>query len=149
MVMALLRSDPFRDVDRLVQQLWGNDRNGVPVRALAMPMDAHRKGDSFLIQLDLPGIDPSSIDLTVEENVLMIKAERPAPARTEDVETVIAERPYGSFARQVFLGENLDTEHIRAEYDAGVLSLSIPVAEHAKPRRIEVTTRSDPKQLAV
>jgi len=147
--MALLRSDPFRDVDRLVQQLWGSDRNGVSQRSLAMPMDAHRKGDSFLIQLDLPGVDPSSIDLTVEENVLMIRAERPAPPRSEDIETVIAERPYGNFARQVFLGENLDSERIRAEYDAGVLTLSIPVAEHAKPRRIEVTTRSDRQQLEV
>lgn len=147
--MALLRSDPFRDVDRLVQQLWGNDRSGSAVRPLAMPMDAHRKGDSFLIQLDLPGVDPSSIDLTVEENVLTIRAERPAPPRTEDVETVIAERPYGSFSRQVFLGESLDSERIRAEYDTGVLTLSIPVAEHAKPRRIEVTTRSDRQQLSV
>jgi HSP20 family protein len=101
-------------------------------------MDAYRKDGSFVIQLDLPGVRPDSIDLTVEENVLTVKAERPAPPSSDDVEAVITERPYGSFTRQVFLGENLDSANIRADYDAGVLTLSIPVAEHAKPRRIEV-----------
>ena len=148
--MALVRSDPFRDVDRLLQQLWGSggNQNGTAARPLAMPMDAYRKAGSFLIRLDLPGVQAESIDLTVEENVLMIKAERPAPPTSEDVEAVISERPYGTFTRQVFLGENLDSENIRAEYDSGVLTLSIPVAEHAKPRRIEVTARSDQHQLS-
>jgi len=150
MVMALVRSDPFRDVDRLFQQLWGGggSQAGTATRPLAMPMDAYRKDGSFLIQLDLPGVEAGSIDLTVEENVLTIKAERPAPPNAEDVEAVIAERPFGSFTRQVFLGENLDSENIRAEYDAGVLTVSIPVAEHAKPRRIEVAARSDHEQLS-
>ncbi len=146
--MALVRSDPFRDVDRLFQQLWGSSQNGTAARPLAMPMDAYRKADAFLIRLDLPGVQADSIDLTVEENVLTIKAERPAPPTAEDVQTVISERPYGTFTRQVFLGENLDSAKIRAEYDSGVLTLSIPVAEHAKPRRIEVKSHSEQQQLS-
>lgn len=145
--MALVRSDPFRDVDRLFQQLWGTSP-GNGMRSMAMPMDAYRKDDSFLIRLDLPGVTVDSVDLTVEDNVLTIKAERPAPPRSDRVESVIAERPYGTFTRQVFLGTNLDTENIRAEYEAGVLTLAIPVAEHAKPRRIEVTDRSETQQLS-
>jgi HSP20 family protein len=148
-IMALVRSDPFRDVDRLFQQLWGNQNgSGAGGRPMAMPMDAYRKDDSFLIRLDLPGVQSDSIDLTVEENVLTIKADRPAPPRSDGIESVIAERPYGAFTRQVFLGTNLDTENIRADYEAGVLTLAIPVAEQAKPRRIEVSTQSDREQLA-
>jgi HSP20 family protein len=143
--MALVRTDPFREVDRLFQQLLAGP-NGA--RSLAMPMDAYRKDDSFLIRVDLPGVSPDSVDLTVEENVLTIKAERPAPPVSDGVEAVITERPYGTFVRQVFLGTNLDTDHIRAEYEAGVLTLAIPVAEHAKPRRIEVTTRPEHQQLS-
>lgn len=145
--MALVRSDPFRDVDRLFQQLWGG-QIGNGNRPLAMPMDAFRKDDSFLIRLDLPGVSADAVELTVEDNVLTIKAERPAPPASEGVEVVIAERPYGTFTRQVFLGTNLDTEHIQAEYEAGVLTLAIPVAEHAKPRRIEVTERGGHQQLS-
>ncbi len=143
--MALVRTDPFREVDRLFQQLLAGP-NGA--RSWAMPMDAYRKDDSFLIRVDLPGVSPESVDLTVEENVLTIKAERPAPPVSDGVEAVITERPYGHFVRQVFLGTNLDTENIRAEYEAGVLTLMIPVAEHAKPRRIEVTTRPEHQQLS-
>jgi HSP20 family protein len=143
-IVALLRTDPFREFDRLAQQMWGNGP-----RALAMPMDAYRKGDSFLIQFDLPGIDAESIDLTVEDNVLTVKAERAAPAMSEGVEKLVGERLYGTFTRQVFLGDNLDTEHIEAEYQAGVLNLSIPVAAHAKPRRIPVSQHSDKEQLTV
>ena len=143
--MALVRSDPFRDVDRLLQQLWAVQNGG---RSMAMPMDAYRKDDSFLIRLDLPGVQADSVDLTVEDNVLTIRAERTAPPPTEGIEPVISERPYGTFTRQVFLGSNLDTEHIRADYESGVLTVVIPVADHAKPRRIEVTTRSDQQQIA-
>lgn len=143
--MALVRSDPFREVDRLFQQL-ASSQNGS--RSMAMPMDAYRKGDSFLIRLDLPGVAADSVDLTVEDNVLTIKVERPAPPMSDGVESVIVERPYGTFTRQMFLGTNLDTEHIRAEYEAGVLTLVIPVAEHAKPRRIEVTARPDHQELS-
>lgn len=143
--MALVRSDPFRDVDRLFQQLWAG---GNGARSMAIPMDAYRKDDSFLIRLDLPGVSADGVDLTVEDNVLTIKADRRPPPNTEGIEPVITERPYGTFTRQVFLGSNLDTEHIRAEYEAGVLTLAIPVAEHAKPRRIEVTAREDHQQLS-
>jgi len=156
MIMAVVRSDPFRDVDQLWQQLWGlpqlltggGRQEGTDVRPLAMPMDAYRKDGSFLINLDLPGIEPDSIELMVEGNVLTIKADRPAPPTSEDVEAVIAERPYGRFSRQVFLGENLDSSGIRAAYDAGVLTVAIPVAEHAKARRIEVMTGSRQHQLS-
>jgi HSP20 family protein len=146
--MALVRSDPFRDVDRLLQQLWSNQNGGSGGRPMAMPMDAYRKDDSFLIRLDLPGVQADSIDLTVEENVLTIKAERPVPPKSDGIESMIAERPFGTFTRQVFLGTNLDTENIRADYEAGVLTLAIPVAEQAKPRRIEVMTTSDKRELS-
>jgi HSP20 family protein len=115
---------------------------------MAMPMDAYRKDDSFLLQLDLPGVTPDSIDLTVEDSVLTISAERPAPAQGEGVESVIAERTFGTFTRQVVLGKTLDSERIDASYEGGVLTVAIPVAEQAKPRRIEVAVGSDHKQLA-
>lgn len=139
--MALVRSDPFREMDRLAQQLWGETRTRAA--SLSMPMDAYRKGDVFLVQVDLPGIKSESIDLTVEDNVLTVKAERPAPDTSEGVQTLVAERPYGTFVRQMFLGDNLDVDRIEANYEAGVLTLSIPVAAHAKPRRIEVTTQRE------
>ncbi len=144
--MALVRSDPFRDVDRLFQQMWSAQQSGP--RPMAMPMDAFRKKDSFLLQLDLPGVSPDSIDLTVEENVLTISAERPTPPKGDDVESVIAERTFGTFSRQVVLGKTLDSERIEANYENGVLTVAIPVAEQAKPRRIEVNVGSDRKQLA-
>jgi HSP20 family protein len=115
---------------------------------MAMPMDAYRKDDSFLLQLDLPGVTPDSIELTVEDNVLTIAADRPAPPKGEAVESVIAERTFGTFTRQVVLGKTLDSERIEASYEGGVLTVAIPVAAQAKPRRIEVAVGSDQKQLA-
>jgi HSP20 family protein len=135
----LMRTDPFRELDRLTQQVLGT-----AARPAAMPMDAYRHGDSFYICLDLPGIDPGSIDLTVEQNVLTIRAER-SPARADGAQLIVAERPYGVYTRQVFLGETLDADRIGADYAAGVLTLTIPVRESAKPRNIEVTG-SDQKQ---
>jgi HSP20 family protein len=114
---------------------------------MAIPMDAYRKDDSLLLQLDLPGVNPDTVDLTVEDHVLTITAERPAPSRTEGVDSVIAERPFGTFSRQVALGKTLDSEHIQANYDAGVLTVVIPVVEKAKPRRIEVTTGPDWQEI--
>lgn len=143
--MALVRSDPFRDVDRLFQQLWSGQKDGM--RSMAMPMDAQREGDRFVIRLDLPGVNPGSLDVTVEEDVLTIKAERTAPRAAEGTETMISERPYGTFSRQVFLGTNLDTENIHADYESGVLTVSIPVAERAKARHIEVSARSEKQEL--
>jgi HSP20 family protein len=132
----LLRSDPFRDLDRLSQQVLGN--LGTTARPTAMPLDAWREGDTFHIELDLPGVDPDSIDLDVERNVLTVRAER--PLRANDADLMIAERPRGVCSRQLFLGDALDTERVHASYDAGVLSLQIPVAERAKPRKIAVSS---------
>ena len=143
--MALVRSDPFGEVDRLFQQLWAAQQHGP--RSMAVPMDAFRKADAFLLQLDLPGISPESVDLTVEDNVLTITAERPTRIATEGVESVIAERPAGVFSRQVVLGKTLDSEHIKASYELGVLTVVIPIAEKAKPRRISVSTNDAQKVL--
>ena len=142
--MALVRSDPFREIDRFFQQAFG----GPGERSWGMPMDAYRKDDMFLLQLDVPGISAESVELTVDNNVLTIRASRHAPVMQEQVEPVVAERPWGEFSRQVLLGNNLDVSRIQAEYDAGVLTVSIPVAEHAKPRRIEVNVRDSSAPVA-
>ncbi|GAA5211844.1 Hsp20/alpha crystallin family protein [Microbacterium kyungheense] len=130
----LMRTDPFRELDRLAQQMLGSD--GTLARPAVMPLDAWRDEDTFHVEFDLPGVDPESIDLDVERNVVTVRAER--PHRASDAELIAAERPRGIFSRQLVLGDNLDTEHISASYDAGVLALRIPVAEQAKPRRIPV-----------
>lgn len=144
--MALVRSDPFRDIDRLFQQLLRTPDDGSRASALAMPMDAWRSGDHFMIELDLPGVSADAIEMTVEDNVLDVKAERPRQAEGDGGELVIAERPHGTFTRQVFLGENLDTEHIEASYEGGVLRLSIPVAAQAKARRIPLHHEEKPSR---
>jgi HSP20 family protein len=134
----LMRTDPFRELDRLTQQVFGT--NGTLARPAVMPMDAWRAGDEFFVEFDLPGVDPESIDLDVERNVVTVKAER--PARASDAELIAAERPRGVFSRQLILGDNLDTEHIAASYESGVLTLRIPVAEKAKPRKIAIESES-------
>jgi HSP20 family protein len=128
----LMRTDPFRELDRVAQQVFGT-----AARPAAMPIDAYRKGDEFIVLFDLPGIDASSIDLTVERNVLTVHAER-ARSSTDDVELLIGERPHGTFSRQLFLAETLDTERLAADYTDGVLRLRVPVKEQAKPRRVDV-----------
>jgi Molecular chaperone (small heat shock protein) len=140
-VAMLMRTDPFRELDRLSQQLFGN---GTLARPTMMPMDAWRDGDTFLVEFDLPGVDPDSIDLDVERNVVTVKAER-AP-RDDNAEMIAAERPRGVFSRQLVLGDNLDTEQISADYHKGVLSLRIPVAEQAKPRKISITNSGADRQ---
>ncbi|MER7743589.1 Hsp20/alpha crystallin family protein [Streptomyces sp. NPDC096538] len=140
--MMLMRTDPFRELDRLTQQVFGN-----AARPTAMPMDAFRDGETFVVDLDLPGVTPESIDLDVERNVLTVKAER-RPSAGKDSDVVIAERPTGSFSRQLFLGETLDTEHIDASYEAGVLRLRIPVAEQAKPRKITISGGDSRQQIS-
>ena len=134
----LVRSDPFRQFDRLAEQVFGT-----VARPAAMPMDAWRQGHDFVVEFDLPGIDPASIDLDVERNVLTVRAER-RPSTGPDVELVASERPRGVFSRQVILGDALDTDSITAAYTGGVLRLTIPVAERAKPRKITVTTDEEP-----
>jgi HSP20 family protein len=128
----LMRTDPFRELDRVAQQVFGT-----AARPAAMPIDAYRKGDEFVMLFDLPGIDASSIELTVERNVLSVHAER-ARATADDVELLIGERPHGTFSRQLFLAETLDTDRLEAEYTDGVLRLRVPVKEQAKPRRVDV-----------
>ena len=131
--MLLRTTDPFRDFDRLTQQLLGTTN-----RPAVMPMDAWREGDRFVIEFDLPGVAAESIDLDVERNVLTVRAER--VNRNGDWEMLASERPRGVFSRQLVLGDNLDLEHISAAYEGGVLRLTVPVAEKAKPRKIEVNT---------
>jgi HSP20 family protein len=138
----LMRTDPFRDLDRLAETVFGTQ-----ARPAVMPMDAYRRGDTFLIQLDLPGVDPDSIDLTVEQNVLTVHAER-RPSLSDEAERVVGERTYGTFSRQVFLGETLDVDRLSADYDDGVLTIKIPIAEQAKPRKISVGRSSQQHQIA-
>lgn len=139
----LMRTDPFREFDRLTQQL-----SGTSSRPLGMPMDAYRAGDEFVVHLDLPGVDPETIELDVERNVLTVHAER-SWAGPDDAERIVAERPTGRFSRQLFLGDTLDSERISATCDAGVLTLRIPVAEQAKPRRISIESgNTGSRQLA-
>ena len=140
----LMRTDPFREFDRLTQQLWGS--LGTWTRPAAMPMDAYRDGDQFVVHLDLPGVDPSSIDVDVERNVLTVRAERKDVPR-DGVEYQVAERPRGVFSRQLFLGDALDTEHVEAHYDTGVLTIRIPVAEKARPRKIQINAGAPRKEL--
>jgi len=135
----LMRTDPFRELDRLTQQVLGT--NGTLARPSVMPMDAWRDKDTFVVEFDLPGVNPDSVDLDVERNVVTVKAER--PPRATDAELIAAERARGVFSRQLILGDNLDTEHIDASYDAGVLTLKIPVAEKAKPRKISILSKGD------
>lgn len=137
----LIRTDPFRELDRLSQQLWGTT-----ARPAVMPMDAWRDGEEFVVELDLPGVDADSIDIDVERNVVTIRAERPAPAEHQG-ELVAAERPRGLFSRQIVLGESLDTERIRAGYDHGVLVLRVPVAEKARSRKIQIATGARAAEL--
>jgi HSP20 family protein len=132
-----MRTDPFRDFDRLAQQVLGS---GTTTRPSVMLMDAWRQGDRFVIEFDLPGVQPDSLDIDVERNVLTVRAER--PRGNGDWELLASERPSGVFSRQLVLGDNLDLERLEAAYDQGVLRLTVPVAERAKPRKIEVETGS-------
>lgn len=124
----LLRFDPFRELDRTFS---------LP-RPITMPLDAYRDGDRFVVAVDVPGIASDSIDLTVEKNVLTIRAERKFDL-AEGQEMIIAERPHGSFSRELFLGDNLAVDGIEADYDLGVLTLTIPVAGQDHPHKVPVT----------
>jgi HSP20 family protein len=138
----LMRTDPFREFDRVAQQVFGTN-----ARPAAMPIDAYRQGEDFIVQFDLPGVNPDAIDLTVERNVLTVHAQRQR-SDSDDVELLIGERPHGTFSRQLFLGETLDSEQLHADYTDGVLTLRVPVKEQAKPRRVNVAVgRSDPKSI--
>jgi HSP20 family protein len=142
-----MRTDPFRELDRLSQQLFGQHGAGTWSRPSPMPIDAYRVGEEFVVHFDLPGVSPEAVELEVERNVLTVKAERRPNAAGEQVESVLAERPLGVFSRQLFLGDTLDTDHITADYDAGVLTLRIPVAAKAKPRRVQISGGSQASSL--
>lgn len=129
----LMRFDPMHEFDRMFEQAWSQTRQA------SIPMDAYRHGDSFVLHFDLPGVDPASIDLTVERNSLTVKAERHWQQIDGD-QIVANERRQGTFTRQLSLGDGLDTDRIEASYENGVLTLTVPVSERSKPRRIEVAT---------
>jgi HSP20 family protein len=136
----LMRTDPFRELDRLTQQVFGTSS-----RPAFMPMDAWREGDTFRLEFDLPGVQADSIDLDVERNVLTVRAER--PVQETNGEQIAAERPRGVFSRQLILGDNLDLENISANYADGVLTLEVPVAEKAKPRKIAVESADSKRTI--
>ena len=137
----LMRFDPFRELDQVAQQVLRQaSRSGAP-------MDAYRHGDQFIVQFDLPGVDPSSIDLTVEKNVLSVTATR-KPTFGDSDEVLVTERPHGEFRRQLFLGEQLDADNVSADYADGVLTLTLSVAEQAKPRKVEISQDSKRKEIA-
>ena len=138
----LMRTDPFRELDRLAQQVLGT-----AARPAAMPMDAWQEDKEFVVAFDLPGVNVDSVDLDLDRNVLTVRAERPDPAG-KDTELIASERPRGVFSRQLILGDNLDTENVKAIYDGGVLTLRIPVAAKAEPRKIEIGTKGAQHEVA-
>ncbi|MEU7014511.1 Hsp20/alpha crystallin family protein [Streptomyces sp. NPDC046385] len=142
----LMRTDPFREMDRIVQQLAGT--SGTWSKPSVMPMDAYRQGDAYVIAFDLPGVTTEAIDIDVERNMLTVKAERRPAEESDGVQMELSERPLGVFSRQIMLADTLDTEHIEADYDAGVLTLRIPIAERAKPRKIAIGGESGRKQIS-
>ncbi|MEU4744623.1 Hsp20/alpha crystallin family protein [Actinosynnema sp. NPDC023658] len=142
----LMRTDPFRELDRLAQQFFTGP--GTWSRPTPMPMDAYRAGDEFVVEFDLPGVAADAIDLDVERNVLTVKAERRPRHTGDQVEMQVSERPLGVFSRQLFLGDTLDVDRIKADYDSGVLTLRIPIAEKAKPRKITIgQTDGSPREI--
>ncbi|WP_217207041.1 Hsp20/alpha crystallin family protein [Streptomyces sp. AC550_RSS872] len=141
----LMRTDPFRELDRLTQQLTSP---GTWTRPSTMVMDAYREGDEYVVAFDLPGVTTEAIDIDVERNMLTVRAERRPVAKADDVQMELSERPLGVFSRQLVLADTLDTEHIKADYDAGVLTLRIPIAERAKPRKITIGGESSRKEIS-
>ncbi|KPI20580.1 Hsp20/alpha crystallin family protein [Streptomyces sp. NPDC086989] len=142
----LMRTDPFREMDRIVQQLSGT--SGTWSKPSVMPMDAYREGDEYVIAFDLPGVSTEAIDIDVERNMLTVKAERRPVAKADSAKMELSERPLGVFSRQIMLADTLDTEHIEAGYEAGVLTLRIPIAEPARPRKISIGGESGRKQIS-
>ena len=136
------RIDPFQEIDRLMGQVFGAQAGRA---AATMPIDLYRDGDHYVLHVDLPGADPGTIDVNVEDRTLTIRAERTARTQS-DVQWVAKERPAGTYARQLTVGQGLALDDISATYNDGVLTLTIPVAEEAKPRRIEVQHGSTAQQ---
>ena len=134
----MLHPDPFRDIDRLAAQLLGTSPGSARV-PLAMPMDLYRSGDHYVLHADLPGVDPDSVDVSVDGGILTVTAQRSERTELDDVQWLSCERFTGGYLRRLSLGADIDAEHIAATYQNGVLTLTLPVAERAKPRRIEIT----------
>ena len=141
----LMRTDPFRELDRMAQQLMGPATWSKPS---VMPMDAYREGDEYVVAFDIPGVSADALEIDVERNMLTVKAERRPVTKADDVKMELSERPLGVFSRQIVLADTLDTERIQADYDAGVLTLRIPIAERAKPRKISVGAGSGRKEIS-
>ncbi|MFJ1568697.1 Hsp20/alpha crystallin family protein [Streptomyces erythrochromogenes] len=141
----LMRTDPFRELDRMAQQLMGP---GTWSKPSVMPMDAYREGDEYVVAFDVPGVTADAIDIDVERNMLTVKAERRPTAKVDNVKMELSERPLGVFSRQIMLADTLDTERIQADYDAGVLTLRIPIAERAKPRKVSIGAGSGRKEIS-
>ena len=133
--------DPFREFDQLTQQLLSGGRS-----PRSFPMDAYKRGDDFFVHLDLPGVDPGSIDITVEGPSVTISAERRFEQQ-EDDQVLVSERPQGRFSRDLRVGTQIDSDAIDASYDDGVLTLRLPVAAQAKPRRVEVRSGEQQKTI--
>ena len=131
--MTVSGFDPFSTFDRVLGRAGFGEG---AARALALPVDVYRKGDEFIVELDVPCMDPAKLDLTVERNMLSVSGER--PSRHDDAEVVLCERPHARFSRQLYLGENLDTEAVKANYDNGVLTITIPLSQQARARRIDI-----------
>ncbi|MEV5582619.1 Hsp20/alpha crystallin family protein [Streptomyces parvus] len=140
----LMRTDPFRELDRMAQQLMGP---GTWSKPSVMPMDAYREGDEYVVAFDIPGVTADALDIDVERNMLTVKAERRPTAEVDNVKMELSERPLGVFSRQIVLADTLDTERIQADYDAGVLTLRIPIAERAKPRKVSIGAGSGRKKM--
>lgn len=130
----LMRFDPFREADRFAEQAWAALRPRTPT----LPVDVIRNGDAFEVRLDVPGVDPEGVEVTIEDKILTIRAERIPEEVPEGVEVLVSERPTGHYTRQLFLGDGLDTDKVEARYDRGVLTVTIPVAERIKPRRLQI-----------
>jgi HSP20 family protein len=143
-VMTVSGFDPFSTLDRVLSRMGTASGYGT-MQNLSLPMDVYRKGDAFVIELDIPGVDPSAIDMAVEHNMLTVSGE--VHPRHDDVdEVVVCERPHARFRRQVYLGENLDTEQIKANYENGVLRIRIPIAETRLARKIEISSEQGGEQ---
>ncbi|KPI15419.1 heat shock protein Hsp20 [Actinobacteria bacterium OV450] len=141
----LMRTDPFRELDRMAQHLMGP---GTWSKPSVMPMDAYREGDQYVVAFDIPGVPADAIDIDVERNMLTVKAERRPVAKGDDTKVDLSERPLGVFSRQIVLADTLDTERIQADYEAGVLTLRIPITERAKPRKISIGVGSGRQEIS-
>ncbi|MEV6726750.1 Hsp20/alpha crystallin family protein [Streptomyces xanthochromogenes] len=141
----LMRTDPFRELDRMTQRLVGP---GTWSKPWVMPMDAYREGDEYVVAFDIPGLTADAIDIDVERNMLTVKAERRPTAAAGSIKTELSERPLGAFSRQIMLAHTLDTEHIKADYDAGVLTLHIPIVERARPRKVSIGVGSGRAEIS-